>query len=151
MDCSPPGFSVPGIIPARMLEWAAISSSRGSFQPRDWTPVSCNSCSVSWVLYHWATWEDGLQCLYLDKHLLKQLNTNKLQGTKNNCVHAQLGHIMNKIQKDQKPNCHFETVRNKSRTLYMYPAQNRNHQAVGRPLEPVLQPDPPVDPYPHPI
>ena len=28
MDCSPPGSSVHGIIPARILEWVAISSSR---------------------------------------------------------------------------------------------------------------------------
>ena len=30
MDCSPPGFSVHGIFPGRMLEWIAVSSSRGS-------------------------------------------------------------------------------------------------------------------------
>ena len=30
MDCSPPGFSVLGILQARLLEWIAISSSRGS-------------------------------------------------------------------------------------------------------------------------
>ena len=30
MDCSPPGSSVHGIFPARILEWVAISSSRGS-------------------------------------------------------------------------------------------------------------------------
>ena len=34
-DCSPPGSSVHGIFLARILEWIAISSSRGSFQPRD--------------------------------------------------------------------------------------------------------------------
>ena len=32
---SPPGFSVHGIIQARILEWVAMSFSRGSFQPRD--------------------------------------------------------------------------------------------------------------------
>ena len=37
---SPPGSSVHGISQARMLEWAAISSSRGSSQPRDQTPIS---------------------------------------------------------------------------------------------------------------
>ena len=41
MDCSLPGSSVPGILPARVLEWVAMSSSRGSSQPRDWTQVSC--------------------------------------------------------------------------------------------------------------
>ena len=35
MDCSPPGSSVHGISPARMLEWVAISSSRGSSQTKD--------------------------------------------------------------------------------------------------------------------
>ena len=40
MDCSPPGSSVHGIFQARVLEWVAISFSRGSSQPRDRTPVS---------------------------------------------------------------------------------------------------------------
>ena len=35
MDYSPPGSSVHGILQARILEWVAISSSRGSSQPRD--------------------------------------------------------------------------------------------------------------------
>ena len=30
IDCSPPGFSVHGILQARILEWVAISFSRGS-------------------------------------------------------------------------------------------------------------------------
>ena len=33
--------SVYGILQARMLEWVAISFSRGSFPPRNWTQVSC--------------------------------------------------------------------------------------------------------------
>ena len=41
MDCSLPGFSVHGISQARILEWGAISFSRGSSRPRDWTRVSC--------------------------------------------------------------------------------------------------------------
>ena len=40
MDCSPPGSSVHGILWARILEWVAMPSSRGSSQPRDWTWVS---------------------------------------------------------------------------------------------------------------
>ena len=35
MDCSPLGSSVLGILQARILEWVAISSSRGSSGPRD--------------------------------------------------------------------------------------------------------------------
>ena len=40
MDCSLPGSSVHGILQARILEWVAISFSRGSSRPRDWTRVS---------------------------------------------------------------------------------------------------------------
>ena len=40
MDCSPPGSSLPGIFPARILVWAIISFSRASSQPRDRTCVS---------------------------------------------------------------------------------------------------------------
>ena len=41
MDCSPPGSSVRGIIQAKILEWVAISFSRGSSRPRDQSQVSC--------------------------------------------------------------------------------------------------------------
>ena len=41
MGSSQPGFSVHGIFQARMLEWVAISYSRGSSLARDWTQVSC--------------------------------------------------------------------------------------------------------------
>ena len=40
VDCSPPGSSVHGILQARILEWVAISFSRGSSQLRDRTQVS---------------------------------------------------------------------------------------------------------------
>ena len=39
-DCSPPGSSVHGILQARILEWIAISFSRGFSQLRDQTLVS---------------------------------------------------------------------------------------------------------------
>ena len=35
MDGSPPGSSALGILQARILEWVAVPSSRGSSQPRD--------------------------------------------------------------------------------------------------------------------
>ena len=41
MDCSLLGFSLHGILQARILEWVAISFSRGASQPRDQTWVSC--------------------------------------------------------------------------------------------------------------
>ena len=40
MDCSLQGSSVHGIFQARVLEWVAVSFSRGSSWPRDWTLVS---------------------------------------------------------------------------------------------------------------
>ena len=40
MDCSLPGPSVHGISLARILEWVAISFSRGSSRPRNRTQVS---------------------------------------------------------------------------------------------------------------
>ena len=52
MDCNPPGSSVHEILQARILEWVAISSSRGTSQPRDWTCISHVSCTGRWVLYH---------------------------------------------------------------------------------------------------
>ena len=54
MDCSLPGFSVLGIFPARILEWVAMPSSRGSSQPRDRTCISYISCiaGVSLPLSH---------------------------------------------------------------------------------------------------
>ena len=51
------GSSVHAVLQARMLEWVSMSSSRGSFWPRDQTCVSSDSC-IGWqILYHWATWE----------------------------------------------------------------------------------------------
>ena len=41
MDRSPPGSSVHGISQARMLDWIAISFSRGSSWPRERTHISC--------------------------------------------------------------------------------------------------------------
>ena len=41
MDCGLPDSSVHGIFQARILQWVAISHSRGSSQPRDQTLISC--------------------------------------------------------------------------------------------------------------
>ena len=44
MNCSLPNSSVHGVLQARILEWVAVSSSRGSSPPRDWTCISYISC-----------------------------------------------------------------------------------------------------------
>ena len=51
MNFNPPGSSVHGISQARILEWVAISSSRGFSPPRDQTHISC-------IFVHWQ--EDSL-------------------------------------------------------------------------------------------
>ena len=54
MDCSLPGSSVLGIFLARILEWVAISFSRGSSWPRDRTHVSCVFCIAGGFFTCWA-------------------------------------------------------------------------------------------------
>ena len=53
-DWSPPGSFVHGISQARVLEWVAISYSRGC---RDQTCISCVFCFGRRIVYRWATWE----------------------------------------------------------------------------------------------
>ena len=54
MDCSLPVSFDHGISQARTLEWVAVSFSRGSSWPRDWTHVSYTGRQI---LYHWASRE----------------------------------------------------------------------------------------------
>ena len=63
MDCSPLGSSVRGVLQARMLEWVAISFSRESSRPRDWTQVS----RISGRCFNlWAT-KEVVVCLPFEK------------------------------------------------------------------------------------
>ena len=52
MNCRPPGSSDHEIFQARILQWVAISFSKGSFRPRDQTFVSCVSCIAGRFLTH---------------------------------------------------------------------------------------------------
>ena len=52
VDCSLPGSSVHGILQTRILEWVAMSSSRGSYRTRDRTLISYIPCIGRRVLYH---------------------------------------------------------------------------------------------------
>ena len=65
MDCSPPGSSVH--FQARILEWVAIFSPKGSYWPKDRTCVSYVSCIGRQILYHWTTKETLLQLLLLSR------------------------------------------------------------------------------------
>ena len=53
MDWGLPGSSVHGIFQAKILQWVAISFSKGSSRPRDQTLVSCNAGKffTDWVTY----------------------------------------------------------------------------------------------------
>ena len=69
VDWSLPGTPIPGIFQARILEWVAISSSRGSSQPRDRIRVFCVSCIGRWFFTPRDTWE-----AYLSVKAGKDLN-----------------------------------------------------------------------------
>ena len=79
VDCSSPGSSVHGIPQTRILEWVAMSFSRGSSQLRDWTQVS----------YHLLHWQAGTlplvppgkprgQEMHLQTHIYKLIVTRTL-------------------------------------------------------------------------
>ena len=71
---SPPGSSVHGISQARILEWVAISFSRGSFTPKNQICISC--CRQ--ILYCWAT-EEAHMYTYIPSvfSFLSHLGTSK--------------------------------------------------------------------------
>ena len=87
MDCNPPASSVHKIFQARILEWVAISFSRGSSQPRDRTRVSCTAGKFftdweGWVLENWCfqivvlekTLESPLDCRRSNLSILKEIS-----------------------------------------------------------------------------
>ena len=55
MDCNPPGYSVHGILQARILEWVARGSSMGT------NPCLLNLLHCRQILYCWATGESALE------------------------------------------------------------------------------------------
>ena len=67
MNCSPPGSPVPEILQARILEWFAVSFSRGSSRPRDQICVSCISGGCFTV---WAT-RSNFILLHIDTQLIQ--------------------------------------------------------------------------------
>ena len=81
MDCSPPGSSVRGIFQARILEWVAISFSRGSSRPRDRThlfsiPLS-HSKRKKILTVQWTSFQVNFLCSW------KRINTHNICLYKN--------------------------------------------------------------------
>ena len=68
MECSPPGSSVHGILQARILEWAAISSSEDLPNLRI-EPVSHISCIDKWILLPLDTLEAPYFSVILGKYI----------------------------------------------------------------------------------
>ena len=62
MDYSPPGSSVHGILQTRMLEWVAVSFSKGSSWPRDWTHGLLHWRADFLLLSHQGSPQHGLPC-----------------------------------------------------------------------------------------
>ena len=76
MDSSLPGSSVYGICQARILEWVAISFSRGSFQLRGRTYITCVPCISRYFLYM----RSPFDILFLAKGLSRVFSRNKFEG-----------------------------------------------------------------------
>ena len=55
-ELEPARLLCPWILQARILEWIAMHSSRGSSQPRDWTKVSCIAGRFFNCLCHQGSW-----------------------------------------------------------------------------------------------
>ena len=85
MDCSLPDYAVHGISQARILEWVAISFSRGSSQLRAETHIAC--LAVEYFTTEYLGNHDGvvthlepniLECEV--KRALVSITTNKASG-----------------------------------------------------------------------
>ena len=78
MDCSLSGSSVHGIFQARVLEWIAISFSRVSSWPRNWTQVSPIAGRLftiwAWAPKNWCFW-----IVVLEKTLESPLDCKEIQ------------------------------------------------------------------------
>ena len=69
MDYNPPCSSVHGILQARILEWVAMPSSRGSSPPGDWTHVCLCLLHCRWILYPLSYLESPFVCWRAHKHV----------------------------------------------------------------------------------
>ena len=65
VDCSPPDSSVHRILQARILEWVALPSSRGSSWPRGSSSQGSNPCLL--CLLYWQA--SSLPLVLLGKHI----------------------------------------------------------------------------------
>ena len=75
MDHSPPGSSVHGILQARILQWVAMPSSRGSSNPGIKPSYLLSPALAGWFFTTSATWEACVY-IYVCTHPWKGMNLN---------------------------------------------------------------------------
>ena len=100
MDCSPPGSSVHGILHASILERVAIPFSRGSFQHRDWTWVSCiaGRCFTIWAIrealpiIHKSIKISGFEGIRKES-----CDQSLVQGSHRRQCNSELSHLLNEL------------------------------------------------------
>ena len=73
-------FYIAGIFQTRIVEWAAVSSSRGAPWSRDRTLVSCVSCTGRWILHHRTTWGAGF-CTSINEQCENQKQVTQSRPT----------------------------------------------------------------------
>ena len=83
VDCSLPGSSIHGILQARILEWVAISFSRGSSRPRYQTWISCIAGRhfTLWATREGVESKKGYKWIYLQNRNRVTDVENKLNGS----------------------------------------------------------------------
>ena len=81
VDCSLPGFSVHGILQARILESVAMHFSRESSRPRDWTWFSYVSCIGRWFFTSSTTWEAQVGRIDLPLNEMENCRRNNFVGS----------------------------------------------------------------------
>ena len=77
--------SVHRILQARILEWVAVPSLRGSSWPRNWTHISKISCIEGRLFTHWATWEAEYMLQFIQKHYLFKKKVRAKNGALGHC------------------------------------------------------------------
>ena len=100
MDSSPPGSSVHGIFQARILEWIAISFSRGSSWPRNWTQVSC---IAGRFFTDWAMRDAWSRARRSNQSILKEISPGcSLEGLMLKLKLQYFGHLMFRVDSLEK-------------------------------------------------
>ena len=93
MDPSLPGFSVCGILQARILEWVALSFSKASSQPRNKTQVSC---IAGRFFINWAKFTNGRNLTVLTSYDTSRILNSKVQSVNGSSFKAAVNQKVSK-------------------------------------------------------